>query len=87
MLTRVLYGGRISLFVGLTVVVITLLIGVPVGAIAGYFGGWVDNLLMRIIDAMLALPSLLILILLGAILREIEIPFVERNNVLSPDDP
>jgi len=83
MLTRVFYGGRISLFVGLTVVVITLLIGVPVGAIAGYFGGWIDNLLMRIIDAMLALPSLLILILLGAVLREIDLPFVERNNVLS----
>jgi peptide/nickel transport system permease protein len=83
MMTRVFYGGRISLFVGLTVVVITLVIGVPVGAIAGYFGGWVDNLLMRIIDAMLALPSLLILILLGAILREIDLPFVERNNVLS----
>ena len=83
MMTRVFYGGRISLFVGLIVVLITLVIGVPVGAIAGYFGGWVDNLLMRIIDAMLALPSLLILILLGAILREIDLPFVERNNVLS----
>lgn len=83
MLTRVLYGGRISLFVGLMVVVITLVIGVPVGAIAGYFGGWIDNFLMRVIDAMLALPSLLILILLGAILREIEVPFIEKNNVLS----
>jgi len=83
MLTRVLYGGRISLFVGLMVVVITLLIGVPIGAIAGYFGGWLDNLLMRIIDATLALPSLLVLILLGAILREVKIPFIERNNVLT----
>lgn len=83
MLTRVLYGGRISLFVGLMVVVITLLIGVPIGAIAGYFGGWIDNLLMRIIDATLALPSLLVLILLGAILREIKVPFIEKNNVLT----
>ena len=83
MLTRVLYGGRISLFVGLMVVTITLAIGVPIGAIAGYFGGWVDNLLMRVIDAMLALPNLLVLILLGAILREIEVPFIEQNNVLS----
>jgi peptide/nickel transport system permease protein len=47
MLTRVLYGGRISLSVGLMVVVITLVIGVPIGAVAGYFGGWVDNILMR----------------------------------------
>lgn len=83
MLTRVLYGGRISLFVGLMVVVITLAIGVPIGAIAGYFGGWIDNLLMRIIDATLALPSLLVLILLGAILREVKIPFIEKNNVLT----
>lgn len=83
MLTRVLYGGRISMFVGLMVVVITLVIGVPVGAIAGYFGGWVDNFLMRMIDAMLAMPTLLVLILLGAILREIELPIVEQNNVVA----
>jgi peptide/nickel transport system permease protein len=83
MLTRVLYGGRISMFVGLMVVTITLAIGVPIGSIAGYFGGWIDNTLMRIIDAMLALPNLLVLILLGAILREVDVPFVEQNNVLS----
>jgi ABC-type dipeptide/oligopeptide/nickel transport system permease subunit len=53
---------------------IAMVIGVPTGAIAGYFGGWVDNLLMRIIDATLALPSLMILILLTAFLREVQIP-------------
>ena len=83
MLTRILYGGRISLIVGLMVVSITLSIGVPVGAIAGYYGGWIDNLLMRIIDATLALPSLLVLILLGAILREVQIPFIEKNTVIT----
>jgi len=83
MLTRILYGGRISLLVGLLVVTITLSIGVPVGAIAGYFGGWIDNLLMRIIDATLALPSLLVLILLGAILREVKIEFIEKNTVIT----
>jgi len=83
MLTRVLYGGRISLFVGITVVIITLLIGIPVGAIAGYFGGWVDDLLMRIIDASLALPSLMILILLSAILREVEVPILQRNSAVT----
>ena len=83
LLTRVLYGGRISLSVGLMVVGITLLIGVPVGAMAGYFGGWVDNVLMRITDAALSLPTLLVLILLSAILREIELPFVERNSVVT----
>ncbi len=83
MLTRVLYGGRISLFVGLMVVLITLIIGVPIGAIAGFFGGWVDDLLMRFIDAALSLPSLLILILLSAIMREIELPFFERNSAVT----
>jgi peptide/nickel transport system permease protein len=81
--TRVLYGGRISLLVGFMVVLITLLIGVPVGAAAGYYGGWVDDVLMRVIDSSLALPSLMILILLSAILREIEVPFIQRNNVIT----
>lgn len=83
MLTRVLYGGRISLLVGFLVVSITLLIGVPVGAAAGYFGGWVDNILMRFTDVVLSLPSLLVLILLSAMLREMEVPFVQQNNVLT----
>jgi len=83
MLTRILYGGRISLIVGLMVVMITLSIGVPVGAIAGYFGGWIDNLLMRMIDATLALPTLLVLILLGAVLREVKIEIIEKNTVIT----
>lgn len=83
LLTRVLYGGRISLLVGVMVVAITLIIGVPIGAIAGYFGGWIDNVLMRIIDAFLSLPSLLVLILMGAILQQVDIPFVEKNNVVT----
>jgi peptide/nickel transport system permease protein len=83
LMTRVLYGGRISLTVGFSVMVITLLIGVPVGAIAGYFGGWVDNILMRITDAALALPSLLVLILLSAILREVDAPLLKSNPVLT----
>jgi peptide/nickel transport system permease protein len=81
LLTRVLYGGRISLLVGLLVVAITIVIGLPVGAVAGYFGGSVDNVLMRITDAALTLPSLLVLILLSAILREVEIPLLRRNSV------
>ena len=83
MLTRVLYGGRISLFVGIMVVAITLVIGVPTGAIAGYFGGLIDNVLMRITDAALSFPSLLVLILMSAILRETELPFVEENSALT----
>ncbi len=83
LLTRCLYGGRVSLFVGVMVMAITLVIGVPVGGIAGYFGGWIDNILMRIIDAVLSLPSLLILILLSAILRSTDLPFVKSNNVMT----
>jgi peptide/nickel transport system permease protein len=83
LLTRVLYGGRISLAVGFSVVLITLIIGIPVGAIAGYFGGWIDNILMRITDANLALPALLVLILLSAVLREVNAPLLEKNPVLT----
>jgi len=83
LLTRVLYGGRVSLSVGLMVMIITLLIGVPIGALAGYFGGKVDSTLMRITDAFLSLPSLFVLIMLSAILREIEAPLFESNMVLT----
>lgn len=82
-LTRVLYGGRISMFVGLMAVFIMLVIGIPMGAVAGFFGGWIDNLLARVIDAFMTLPSLLVLILLSAILREADLPFVEKNNVMT----
>jgi peptide/nickel transport system permease protein len=83
MMTRVMYGGRVSLTVGLLVVIISISIGVPMGTIAGYYGGTLDSVLMRITDAFLSLPSLLVLILLSAILREIEAPLFENNNVLT----
>jgi peptide/nickel transport system permease protein len=81
--TRVLYGGRISLTVGLLVVIISITIGVPIGSLAGYYGGRLDGILMRITDAFLSLPSFLVLILLSAILREVEAPLFERNNILT----
>ncbi len=81
--TRILYGGRVSMTVGLLVVAITLTIGVTIGAIAGYAGGILDGILMRITDAALTLPSLLVLILLGAILRDVDLPLLERNSVLT----
>ena len=68
--TRILYGGRISLAVGVIAVAIALLIGVPIGALAGYYGGRTDSVLMRFTDAFLSLPPFLVLILLAAILRE-----------------
>ena len=83
LMTRVLYGGRISLTVGLLVVVISLSIGVPIGALAGYYGGWLDSVLMRITDTFLSLPALLVLILLSAILREVDFPLFESNSMLT----
>ena len=81
--TRILYGGRISLAVGVIAVSIALLIGVPIGALSGYYGGRTDSVLMRFTDAFLSLPPFLVLILLSAILREVEVPFFQRNNVLT----
>ena len=83
MLTRVLYGGRISMVVAFLVVVITLFVGMPIGAIAGYFGGAIDNILMRLTDVALTLPTLLVLILLSAIMREVELPIFQRNSVMT----
>jgi peptide/nickel transport system permease protein len=67
--SRLLWGGRISLTVGLLATLVSLVVGTSVGAIAGYFGGWIDNLLMRIVDAFLSFPSLFVLIVIGSILR------------------
>ena len=66
--SRVLAGARISLFVGLTVVSISSVVGVLLGAIAGYFGGWLDDLISRIIDVLLAFPGILLAIALVAVL-------------------
>ncbi len=81
LLTRVLYGGRISISVGLIVVGIAILIGVPIGAAAGFYGGALDSVLMRITDAFLSLPAFLVVILLGAIISEGGIPFIKGNNI------
>lgn len=67
-LSRLIYGARLSLFIGLLVVGLSLVFGVILGLIAGYFGGIVDIIIMRIIDIMLALPSLLLAIAIVAVL-------------------
>ncbi|HEX2280228.1 MAG TPA: ABC transporter permease, partial [Thermomicrobiales bacterium] len=66
-LSRLLYGGRISLSVGIGAALISTLLGIIVGAIAGYFGGWLDTVLMRFIDLMLAFPAIFLLLILFAI--------------------
>ena len=66
MLTRLMYGGRVSLYSGFIVVFIETAIGVVLGGISGYFGGWVDNLIMRIVDIFYCIPSMPLIIILGA---------------------
>ena len=63
-LARVLQGGRISLMVGLISTVVSLLLGVSYGAIAGFFGGRIDNIMMRIVDVLYSIPYILIVIVL-----------------------
>jgi peptide/nickel transport system permease protein len=67
-LTRVLYGGQISLQVGFLSIFFAALIGVPLGLVAGYMGGSVDNLVMRIMDLILAFPGLILIIWLVGLL-------------------
>lgn len=67
-LTRLMYGGRISLTIGFVVVILETMIGVILGGIAGYFGKWVDTLLMRVVDIMYCIPTLPLFIIIGAIL-------------------
>lgn len=66
--SRILYGARTSLMVGLIVVSISVTIGVLLGATAGYVGGWVDNVIMRLMDMLLAFPSLLLAIAITFVL-------------------
>ena len=68
-LSRLLYGARISLLVGLVAMAVTMVIGTAVGLAAGYFGGGVDTLLMRVTDVMLAFPGLLLAVALVAVMR------------------
>jgi dipeptide transport system permease protein len=68
MLSRLIYGSQYSLFIGVVVVSIALTGGILMGMVAGYFGGWVDGVIMRIMDVILAFPSLLLALVLVAVL-------------------
>ncbi|RTI52546.1 peptide ABC transporter permease [Thermus scotoductus] len=67
-LARTLYGGRVSLVVGFTAVTLAMLVGGLWGLVAGYFRGWLDSLLMRFVDALLAFPFLVLALTLAAVL-------------------
>lgn len=68
-LTRLLYGGRVSLGVGLAATVLQLVIGITLGAIAGYFGGVADSIIMRLVDIMMCFPFFVIAISMAAIME------------------
>lgn len=69
--TRILYGGQISIAVGIFSTLLALVLGVLIGALSGFYGGWIDNLLMRITDAFLIMPVVFVLILFSALLRDL----------------
>lgn len=66
MLTRLMYGGRVSLIIGFIVVVIEASLGILMGGVSGYFGGWVDNIIMRVVDVFYCIPSMPVIIIIGA---------------------
>src|SRR5690625_3233795 len=68
--TRTLYGGRVSITIGLVSMFLVTLIGSVFGSIAGYFGGWIDNVLMRVTDFVLTLPFMVFVIVLNAIMLQ-----------------
>jgi peptide/nickel transport system permease protein len=63
--TRLVWGARVSLGIGFLTVAVQIVVGGGVGLVAGFFGGWVDNLLMRIVDMVLAIPAIFLYILMG----------------------
>lgn len=67
LLSRIIYGAQVSLFVGVTTVAIALVIGVAMGVAAGYYGGWIDTIIMRYIDLQWAFPNILIAVYLVAV--------------------
>lgn len=69
--TNLMLGGRVSLTIGFVVVILQTLLGVLLGGLAGYFGGWVDQVIMRICDILYCLPTLPIMLILSAIFNEV----------------
>ncbi len=65
--SRILYGGRVSLLVGFVVVILETILGVIMGGIAGFFGGWVDTLIMRLVDIFYCIPTMPIMIIVASI--------------------
>jgi ABC-type dipeptide/oligopeptide/nickel transport system permease subunit len=67
-LCRIFYGARTSLFIGLTVVFLGTVVGMTMGTLAGYFGGWVNHIIMRVVDALMCFPMILLALVVAALL-------------------
>ncbi len=78
--TRILYGSRISLTIGVLAMSLAVTVGTLVGALAGFYGGWVDNGLMRLTDVFLAFPRLFVLILITTILRQLNLAWLRASD-------
>lgn len=72
--TRLMYGGRLSLLVSFIAVILTTVLGVVLGGVAGYYGGWVDNFIMRLCDILMCLPTLPLMLILGTVLDANNVP-------------
>ncbi|HWQ96782.1 MAG TPA: ABC transporter permease [Clostridia bacterium] len=81
-MTRLMYGGRISLMVGFVVVILETLIGVVLGGISGYFGGWVDTAIMRFVDLFNCIPFYPIVMIIGTVMDKMEIDPIKRIFIL-----
>lgn len=68
-LTRILYGGRVSIAVGFAAMIVSIVVGVLIGTVSGYNGGTLDNLIMRFVDIFMSLPSFFLILILGAYLK------------------
>ncbi|GAB4579727.1 MAG: ABC transporter permease [Anaerolineales bacterium] len=77
--SRLLYAGRISLLVAFTVTFISLIIGVFVGGISGYYGGYLDDVIQRFVEFLITLPTLPLLLAFSALMRGVEIPGIPRE--------
>ncbi|MBQ0000082.1 MAG: ABC transporter permease subunit [Clostridiales bacterium] len=82
LLARLMYGGRISLLIGFVVVFIETFLGVLVGGTAGFFGGWVDNFLMRVVDVIYCIPVMPLYLILGSVMDYYQVSSTARIYLL-----
>ncbi len=82
MMTRLMYGGRVSLMVGFVAVFLELIIGIVIGGISGYFGGSVDTALMRFVDLFNSIPQMPLILIFGSVMDTLEVDPMQRMFIL-----